>query len=305
VIKFWLWDFPQIIGLRSREMTENITKESRICKNLDCKKQFEAEVIELLGAKLLRGDGYCQECAKKMFEEEEAHRIVVEKADIDKKRRHWRENCGIPPKFINEDFSTFEKKRQPEAFKWCWEYAEKYPLPDHEGQPYFYERGYPSLLLFSNNSWGVGKTHLACAICNRILDRWDGQPMACPVKLLSEPELFMRIQATYNYSFEEKQLRESESDILNGLIAAKMLVLDDVGKRRVLDPRFVQRILFTIVDGRYKAERPMVITANLNPAKLKAYLSGGVGDNAIYNRLIEMCKGKSLQIDGESYRREK
>ena len=66
----------------------------------------------------------------------------------------------------------------------------------------------------------------------------------------------------------------------------------------------MQRVLFSIIDGRYKAMRPMVVTANLSPEGLKLYLGGG-GDEASFDRLWEMVKGKFIKIEGESYRRMK
>ena len=52
----------------------NITKEKRTCKNPACQKEYEAEVINLLQAKFIRGDGFCPECAKKEYEKAEAKR---------------------------------------------------------------------------------------------------------------------------------------------------------------------------------------------------------------------------------------
>jgi DNA replication protein DnaC len=281
----------------------DIRKELRTCKNSECKKEYEASIMNLLGARIVRGGGYCPDCAKKLFEREEAmEKGIITPEEINRQRRLWRLRCGIPPKFANEDFSTFEKDRQPKAFKKCWDYAENYPL----GAP----QSYPSLVLFSEHSWGVGKTHLVCSIAHRILDRWNGERINCPVLFISEPDLYMRIQATYNYSLEEKYSKEDESDIISHLTSAGLLILDDVGKRRVHDPRFVQRIMFSVIDGRYKAMLPIVLTANLNPEQLKVYLGGGEKDEASFDRLLEMTGGmvrpgviRFLKLEGDSFRR--
>jgi DNA replication protein DnaC len=276
-------------------MTQHIITELRICKNPACKKEYEATILNLLGARIIWGSGYCPDCAKKVEEEREAKEKLVRESEIMATRRRWRNCCGIPPKFMNEDFSTFKKERQPKVFKVCWDYAEQYQLEK--------PRGYKSLLLFSSESWGVGKTHLACAIAHRILDRWNGEDISCPVLFVSEPDLYMQIQATYNYPPEEKTYRENETDIIKRLTSVRLLFIDDIGKRRVHDPRFVQRIMFSIIDGRYKAMLPMVMTANLNPDRLAEYLGGGQGDEATMDRLVEMSKGKFYQIEGESFRK--
>ena len=274
-------------------MNKTIPTEKRVCINPECKAEYEAKILSVMGMTMLLGQGRCKACCQKIWDAE----IAREQEAISSERRKWRSQCGIPPKFMKEDFLTFEKKRQPEAYKVCAGYAEKYPIANPQG--------YHSLLLFSNKSWGVGKTHLACSIGHRILDRWNGELMSCPVRFISEPEIFTQIQATYSFSSEEKKYRDSESGIINSLIGVRLLIIDDVGKRRVQNMEFVQRVLFAIIDGRYKRERPMVITANLNPAKLKIYLGGGIGDEASFDRLFEMIGGKAYKIDGESYRRKK
>lgn len=293
-------------------MKPNIVTEPRVCRNPECKKEYQAEIICLMGVRLLRGEGYCSDCAKKELESQEAKELAVKQATITSQRRQWRDTCGIPRKFMLQEFKGFDTQREgcsglTKAYEKCLNYANKFPLD----QSYL---GYPSLLLVSDSSWGIGKTHLACSIAHNILNRWNGEGInwevwngelfksSCPVRFISEPDLFLQIQATYNYSPEEKPYRDSETDIINKLVSVRLLLIDDVGKRRVQDPRFVQRVLFSIIDGRYKAMRPMVVTANLSPEGLKLYLGGG-GDEASFDRLWEMVKGKFIKIEGESYRR--
>jgi DNA replication protein DnaC len=123
------------------------------------------------------------------------------------------------------------------------------------------------------------------------------------VLFISEPDIYRRIQSTYNYSPEEGKYRETEQDIVRRLIGARLLILDDLGKERRSDMKFIQRILFAIVDGRYSAKLPMVITTNLSQERLKDYLGGGLGEEATYDRLIEMTGRKFLRMQGESYRK--
>ena len=276
-------------------MNPDIIKELRVCHNSGCKKEYEAEIITVLGVRILRGAGYCQDCARKLYEEELAKEEAARKLGIATGRREWREKCGIPHKFMTEQFGTFDKSRQTDKYKLCLKYADSYPLMD--------SRGYLSLILYSEESWGIGKTHLVCSIAHHILNRWDGENIGCPVLFISEPDLYLRIQATYNYSQEEKYYRESETDIINQLTRVPLLIMDDVGKRRTHDARFVQRVMFSVIDGRYKNMRPVVLTANLSPQKLAVYLGGGQGDEASFDRLLEMASNQFIRMEGESYRR--
>ncbi len=280
-------------------MTENFVKELRACRG--CHEEYEAKISSLMGVQYVIGVGYCPKCQKKRVKEEKEREEAERQAEIAKTRLQWRQNCGIPLKFMNEEFGTFDKSRQVKAYEKCLAYAKNFPLTGY--------RGYPSLLLYSDKSWGIGKSHLACSIGHNILNRWNGEDIVCPIHFTTEPDLLMRIYATYNYTLEEKQYRESETDIINRLISVPLLILDDIGKRRTHDPRFVQRIMFALIDGRYRAMKPMVITANLTPERLKVYLGGGQGDEASYDRLLEMCGGgkglKFFCLEGESYRRRK
>lgn len=271
----------------------NITNEKRVCKDPDCGREYDAEIITALNVRLVRGNGFCSDCVKKMDERERQREKDVRERAIISQRRQWRLNCGIPPRFMNEDFSTFDRSKQETAFKVCWDYAEGYPFDKL--------RGYKSLLLFSEHSWGVGKTHLVCSIGHRVLDRWKGEDISRPVLFVSEPDLYTRLQASYGFSGNGK--KESEADIIRQLTRVRLLILDDVGKRRVADPKFVQRIMFSIIDGRYREMLPMVITANLNPEELEAYLGGGQGDEAAVDRLVEMCGKTFWQVEGDSYRK--
>lgn len=264
--------------------------ETRICKR--CQNGYVPQYWNLLNTQILRGDGYCPECARKVHEEEQAKEEAAQRLEVSRIRWRRRSECGIPAKFMNQDFSTFKKGWQNKAFKIAWDYAEGFPL---DKRP----KGYPSLYLWSSESWGVGKTHLSAAICHRILDRWTGKEnKSCPrIIFLSEPELFRRIQATYSFSREEQQVRESEDDIIKSIIWADLIVLDDVGKEKRADPRFIQRTIYSIIDGKYKNELPLIITANLDPGGLKEHL-----ENASFDRLWEMIAGKSVRMDGKSYR---
>jgi len=272
--------------------------ETRVCRK--CQQPYEAQYWDIGGmlkTKILRGDGYCVTCAKQVYDEEVAKEEAARLAEIAGIRRKRRESSRIPPKFKDSDFSTFEKGWQDNAYQRCWDYAAGFPI---DKRPI----GYRSLYLWSTESWGTGKTHLASAICHRIYDRWDGKGnKACPrIIFLSEPELFRRIQATYSFTREESQLRESEDDIIKSIVYADLVVLDDVGKEPRKDMQFVRKTLFAIINGRYDQKLPMIITANLKPEQLNKHLDG-TGEASFGRFYDEMCGGKSTRMDGKSYRR--
>ncbi len=257
-----------------------------------CPTEYEPKYYNVLNTNILVGDGNCPDCATKLYEAEQAKEQAAKEASIMSTRRRRREESGIPSKFMNEDFSTFKKGRQDKACEKCVAYAESFPV---DASPF----NYPSLYIYSEKSWGVGKTHLSCAIGHRVLDRWKGEKELCPkVVFISEPDLFRNIQATYNFTPEEKRYRESEDDIIKSITWCDLLLLDDVGKEKRKDMDFVQRTLFAIINGRYDNELPIVLTANLSPTPLKRHLG-----EATFDRLFEQIEGKRVVIEGESYRR--
>ncbi len=266
--------------------------ETRKC--LRCKEEYEPQYWEVLGIKILRGAGNCSDCAKKVYDEEVAKEKAAVELEIKAIRSNHIASSGIPPRFLTESFSSFDKGWQDKALAFCKKYTDDFPI---NKRPV----GYPSLYLWSAKSWGVGKTHLSCAIALRIFERWTGEDRGCPrIYFVSEPDLFRQIQATYSFNREEGRARDSEDDILKRLTCCDLLILDDVGKERRSDPRFIQRTLFGLIDGRYKFRLPMILTANVNADGLKAHL-----EDASFDRFFEQTQGRSVCMDGESYRRKR
>ena len=260
---------------------------------IKCEEEYKANHITIFSRDSDLSRGKCPSCQAKIAAENAKKEEVARQAKIMAKRKGWRETCGIPLKFRERDFSTFEVDKQPTAYKQTSAYA--------EGYPFLNPRGYKSLVLMGGN--GTGKTHLVCSIIHRVLDRWQGEEIAKPVYFTTEPDLFRAVQATFNYSYEERGMRETEEDIHNRLSRVPLLVIDDIGKEERQDKRFVQRYLFGVIDGRYKNELPTIFTTNLTPEELEVHL-GGIGTNeASFDRLVEMTGGKFIRLKGDSYRR--
>ncbi len=132
---------------------------------------------------------------------------------------------------------------------------------------------------------GNGKTHLAAAIANELDARGK------IVVFISMPELLEKIKSTFN-----KNSEETESDIMKALLTCDLLILDDIGAEKVTD--WVQEIVFRIIDGRYRKEKPILATTNLEPKQLASQ----IGKRA-YDRLLEISQ--PIENKGTSYRKEK
>ena len=232
-----------------------------------------------------------------------------EKAKADKElsevilseRLRWRKLCAIPPRYANATFGNFEKKKQLAAF----EFMSSYDW--HLGK---------SVVLSSPRTFGVGKTHLVCALLHKIIATEDVAKLreskvsldvggvcqeivdyrvvslSCPLYFVTETELMARIRATFT-----PDPYETEEKVFDQLKTCGLLVIDDVGKVKPRDPNFLQGTYYRIIDGRYGNLKPVILTTNLNIAQLEEHMGGACGD-----RLVQMCDGNFIQMAGKSYR---
>lgn len=272
---------------------KTLTK-SNVCSV--CGKGYESNIVFVsAGHPLDLSGGKCPDCRTELAKQQELEGKITNDRILSNTRETWRKTCGIPLRFSQSRFSNFNRKVDRTILKTldkCIELTEKYDFTN--------PRNTKSIIMYSNLSWGVGKTHLSCSIAHAILDKWQNETKVCPVMFISEPELFLRIRNTFNRQNGYEQ-HETEESIYKKLTTVPLLILDDVGKEETADTRFVQRVLFAVVNGRYQNMLPIVITANLNPELLADHF-GGEYNCATMDRIIEMSGSKFWELKGESYR---
>ena len=281
-------------GKTNTKMSKSmIKKDVRKCSG--CGSSYEVRVIKLMGA-TLPIPNLCPKCNKKKELEAESLEKQTQERQLKFRRDNWRSHSGIPPRFQSERFETFKPQNDNNKRKLslCADYANKFPLNGEN---------YKSFALFSSKAYekyGNGKSHLTCSIGHRIIDRWDWKKIESPIYYVTEPDLFSRIRATFSKSGNSN---ETEVDVYNQITNVPLLIIDDVGKEDVSDPRFVQRVWYHIVNGRYDNLKPIVITANLDPDEIAMHLGGSRNNEASFDRLYEMLGGVFDEITGKSYRR--
>lgn len=130
---------------------------------------------------------------------------------------------------------------------------------------------------------GSGKTHLATGLLRMALEvGWPGHFLVCR-------DYMRRLKASYG---------EGE-DPLPAEAAYPVLVLDDLGSVRMdRNPEHVREALLDLVDRRYLAVRPTIVTSNLTVKEIAAEVDGRIA-----SRLMEMCTRAVLKC--EDYRRRK
>jgi DNA replication protein DnaC len=201
--------------------------------------------------------------------------------------------CRIPPRYEHCSFENFDgvSRSHEMALAQAMQYAARYPfLGGDEG-----------LGLLLTGSTGLGKTHLAVAVLREIVvtkgargQFWDFQQLIREIKNSYDPET-----------------KTTEMQVLAPVIDTDVLVLDDLGAWRITD--WMNDTLFQIINSRYLARRPTVLTTNFRDVppqqaaradhlERKEFLIDRVGYR-LRSRLMEMCL--KIQIDGDDFRERK
>lgn len=205
------------------------------------------------------------------------HYEEQEKFSIEERQRRYTErimkSSGLKAKFKNRTFKTFKKNETNQvAFYKAYLYTKTFAHNKGEG-------------LFFTGNCGTGKTHLAAAIANQLLQ------MKKQVIFRTSIELLDDIKRT----FEDKS---STFNLIDLFKTADLLVIDDLGKEVFKDWSLSQ--LNAIIDGRYERNLPVIITANYNDVELRRRLAMNAESktaSAIISRLYEMCELVEMNWD--------
>lgn len=129
---------------------------------------------------------------------------------------------------------------------------------------------------------GTGKTYIACMIANALIDE------GYPVLVTNFARILSTLQGTYD-----------KQEYLDSLNQFKLLIIDDLGIER--DTGYAKEQVFNIIDSRYRAGLPMIITTNLTMQKLA--MESELADKRVYDRILERCY--PVEVTGESRRMKK
>lgn len=132
---------------------------------------------------------------------------------------------------------------------------------------------------------GTGKTYLASCIANSLLEKRVPLIVTSILKLTS---------ATGPFSKDA----EEQQKLLRKMNAARLLVIDDLGSERSTDYKIEQ--VFEVIDSRYGAKKPMIITTNLSLEQMKK--EDDIRKRRIYERIYEVCF--PVKFTGPSWRYE-
>ncbi len=142
------------------------------------------------------------------------------------------------------------------------------------------------LILFGN--YGCGKTHLATAIANKVL---NGN---CEVLFTVVPDLLDHLRSTFGPT-SEVAYDERFEQIRN----AKLLILDDLGTENATP--WAKEKLYQIINHRYNYALPTVITSNRDPESIDARIRSRMNDVVLSEQfLIEAGDYRRLTVEQRS-----
>ena len=130
----------------------------------------------------------------------------------------------------------------------------------------------------------VGKTHLAAAIANKLIENDKIVLMERLTNLLD------RIRETYENN------TKSENELIEIYSNADMLIIDDLGTEKISN--WALEKLYTIIQNRYENGLPIIITTRFNKQGLIERFSYSKDldlVDAIISKLYQMCFGIKLK----------
>ena len=152
--------------------------------------------------------------------------------------------AGIPPRYERCSLTNFQEGGNEQLLRaktLCQRYVDGFLGADGG----FSESG---LILIGPP--GVGKTHLAVAVLVDLMRRFSLRGL-----FVDFTSLIHQIQSTF-----EPTSRDSQHAILESVMDAELLVLDELGARK--PTAWVTDILYLVMNGRYTRKLPTLFTTN-------------------------------------------
>ena len=139
----------------------------------------------------------------------------------------------------------------------------------------------PSLLMHGGT--GLGKTHLSLAIASVLLQR------GFSVVYDSAGELLHRLEREHF----GKSGSESSEDSMDTVLSCDLLILDDFGME--FDTSFSRAQIYTIINSRMNARRPIILNTNLTTAQLQERYGDRILSRLLTWDFMHFC-GKDIRL---------
>lgn len=217
----------------------------------------------------------CSECKDIGFltrrDENGREFAIACKCRITRQIREAMEHSGIAEDFKKKTFDNFDTRENVQLSKAkikAMQYVQNFLKTEHDR--------YNSIMFCGQV--GAGKTHLGTAICGALIS--GGTAVVYMAYRNAITRLKQTIVDERSYNQELKQY-----------LSAQILYIDDLLKGRLTEAD--NNILYEIVNYRYMNNLPIIISTEKLPGELLEF------DEAIGSRIIEMCRGNIIQLNGK------
>jgi DNA replication protein DnaC len=140
--------------------------------------------------------------------------------------------------------------------------------------------------IYIHGECGTGKTHIAYAIYNHLIDN-----LKIKTKIKNLPDLLQYIKKDFD---KENELISNENSYFNQIVNFNgLLIIDDIGTEKITE--WVEETLYAIINKRYEEIYPTIFTSNLNLSQLKTKY----GDR-IVSRIVGSCD--IIELTGDDKR---
>lgn len=228
-----------------------------------CKQLKQTRLFNPVTKKIISPPVFCQ-C--EIEKDEQARAKIIE----DNKQIQIQRNLSQSDALMLKNTFAKDTKANSIVSQLCREYCR------HWRDKYFPK----NIGLYIFGGVGVGKSFYASCIANEIARVYGDT-----VKAVSATRIINDLFGT-----------ESKSAYIDSLASVDLLVIDDFGAERKTDYGMEQ--IFSVVDERYKAQKPLILTSNYDYSALRQKAS--VSQQRIYDRVKDMCL--PVKIEGSSMR---
>lgn len=213
----------------------------------------------------------CPKCEDRGWVEiiQEGH-IFIKHCDMCAARRLMMRS-GISQRFQTKCFTNFDTRNNSQlmnAKNKAVEYCQSFLNIEHTRN---------NSIMFCGQV-GVGKTHLGTAICSYLM----GQNIATVYMAYRNTVTKIKQIMTDEVSYDREMGRYAQS---------RVLYIDDLLKGKITESDV--NIMYEIVNYRYMNSLPVIISTEKTLTELLEF------DEAIGSRLIEMCRGNIIQLQGK------
>ena len=134
---------------------------------------------------------------------------------------------------------------------------------------------------------GGGKTFFAACVANAIIEKAikEGREHPVPIMLTTIPALRDEMQRDFG---------SQKARILREIAETPLLILDDIGFEKSTPA--AAELAFDIVNQRYKANAPLIVTTNLTIGDITN--AQDMKQKRIFDRIVEMCSPVYIKAEG-------